>query len=265
MSDGAPETMRDLVAGYSLGALTAEETRAFEAALAISTELQRELQESREVNALLALAEVRTPSAELKQRLRERIRSSKGATLPGGRALGAAPTPGRSFTTLVMGAGLAAAVLVSVALSLKVRSLTEAVGVRDSALAGTRQRLAERDATLNAILEPNVQLVTMVATGEAPPVAQVFFDPARRSAILHLFRLRPAAAGRAYQLWLLPKTGNPIASRVFNTEAEGHGLETAIQVPAGEEIAGFALTEEPAGGSPQPTTKILLSGLTGTR
>ena len=109
MSDGTPETMRDLVAGYSLGALTPEEIRAFEAALVISPELQRELQEHRELNALLALADQRTPPAELKARLRERIGKTKKASLRGGPGSGALPEPGRrSFTPLVMGAGLAA-------------------------------------------------------------------------------------------------------------------------------------------------------------
>jgi len=58
----------------------------------------------------------------------------------------------------------------------------------------------------------------------------------------------------------MPKKGNPIASQTFNTEADGHGLVTSVNVPAGEEISGFALTIEPAGGSPQPTTTPILYG-----
>lgn len=254
MSEGTSETMRDLVAGYALGALTPEETRAFEAALAISPELQRELQEQREVGALLAQADERTPPAELKARLRERIGRTKEAPLRG-------PEPGRrSFTVLVMGAGLAAAVLVAAGLSLKVRSLNDTIRSRDSLLSAREQLLAQREETLNAILEPSVQLLTMVAPGEMPPVAQVFFDPRKRSVIIHTFNLMPAPAGKAYQLWLLPRKGNPIASRVFNTESSGHGLERAIAVPADAEIAGFALTVEPAGGSPQPTSPLVLYG-----
>jgi anti-sigma-K factor RskA len=267
MSDGTPETMRDLVAGYSLGALTPEETRAFDAALAISPELQRDLQEHRELNALLAEAAAQTPPAELKARLRERIGKTKTATLRG--HAGASPVSEprrRSLTPLAMGAGLAAAVVVSVGLSLKVRSLTEALGSRDSVIAESRRHLAEREATLNAILEPTTQLVTMVATGEKPPIAQVFFDPRKRSVIVHTFNLLPAPGSRVFQLWLLRKNGNPIPSQVFNTEPTGHGLFQAIQVPAGEEISGFALTVEPAGGSPQPTTTPFLAGfLAGTK
>jgi len=267
MSHATPESMRDLVAGYALGALTPEEARAFEAALSSSPELQRELREHRELNAVLALAEEELPPPELKARLMERIDQTKRANLGGRPGPVAPPAPARrSFTTVVMGAGLAAALLVAVGLSLEVRTLNETVRTRDSVLGAREQLLAQREETLNAILEPSVQLVTMVATGKAPPVAQVFFDPARGRAIVHTFRLKPAPAGRAYQLWLLPKTGNPIASRVFNTEPDGHGLERAIQVPVDGSIAGFALTEEPAGGSLQPTSAIILVGnLPGTK
>lgn len=253
MTDGTPETMRDLVAGYSLGALTPEETRAFEAALAISPELQRELQEHRELNAVLALADARTPSSELKARLRERIGKSKEATLP--------PPAHRSFTTLAMAAGLAAAVLVAAVLSLKVRELSNSLEGKRAEIAGFQRDLTAREATLNAILEPSTQLTTMVAPGEKPPIAQVFFDPRKRLVIVHTFNLTPVATNRAYQLWFLRKSGHPIPSLVFNTESTGHGLFQGIEVPAGEEITGFALTVEPAGGSLQPTTTPFLVGL----
>lgn len=266
MSGATPEPVRDLVAGYALGALTPEETRAFEAALSSSPELQQELQEHRELGAVLALAEAEPPPPELKARLRERIDQAKRGSL-GGRAVSApAPAPSRrSFTPIVMGAGLAAALIVAVGLSIKVGSLNDTIRVRDSLLAAREQRLAEREATLNAILEPSVQLVTMVAPGETPPVAQVFLDRTRGRAIVHLFNLKPASVGRAYQLWLLQKIGNPIASRVFNTEPDGHGLEQAIPVPVGGDISGFAVSVEPAGGSPQPTSTPFLVGTLGTK
>lgn len=266
MSQTTPESMRDLVAGYALGALPPDEARAFEAALASSPELQQDLREHRELHAALALAEEEPPPPELRARLMARIDQTKRATLGGGSGPGFFPAPARrALTPIALSAGLAALLVVTVGLSLKVRTLNEALRTRDSVLTAREQLLAQREETLNAILEPSVQLVTMVAPGERPPVAQVFFDPSKRSVIVHLFNLTPAPAGRAYQLWLLPKQGNPIASRVFDTEPSGHGLERSIAVPADQEIAGFALTIEPAGGSPQPTTTPFLVGrLAGT-
>lgn len=255
MSDAAQDPMRDLAPGYALGALTPEETRAFEAALAANPELQLEVAEYRELNALLAAQDPRTPAADLKARLRERI----GSRAPASARAQVAPPVRRAFGPVATGMALAAMLLLSIGLSLKVRVLSDAVRTRDSLLSERERNLAEREATLNAILEPNVQLTTLTATG-AQPVVQIFYDKVRRRLVLHAFRLAPVPAGRIYQLWLMPKKGNPIASQTFNTEADGHGLVTSVSVPAGEEIGGFALTIEPAGGSPQPTTTPILYG-----
>jgi anti-sigma factor RsiW len=65
------------VAAYALGALEPAEVHAFEAALARSPELQRELAEYRELCAVLASAEPDQPPAALKQRLLDRVRASR--------------------------------------------------------------------------------------------------------------------------------------------------------------------------------------------
>jgi len=253
MSDGMTDSLRDLAPGYALGALTPEETRSFEAALAASPELQREVAELRELNALLAQRDRLPPPPELKQRLRERIAAEKRAAFP---LPGAGARPRSRVPQLLLGLGLAASLLLAIGLYLRLRSVQQT-------LSGSEQRLAEREATLNALLEPTVQLTTLTATGEAPPIVQVYWNRAANTLILHTFRLKPVPAGRIYQLWLLPKQGKPIPSTLFNTEATGHQLVQGVTVPADQQIAGFALTVEPAGGSPQPTTTPILFGNAG--
>ena len=66
MSEATPE-MRDLAPAYALGALSPEEARAFEAALAKSPELQREVAEYRELNAVLAAGQPVHPPAALRE------------------------------------------------------------------------------------------------------------------------------------------------------------------------------------------------------
>jgi len=262
MSDALQDPLHDLAPGYALGALSPEEALAFETALAGSPELQREVAEYREVSALLALSDERLPPAALKQRLLARIRERPPVAWASS-AIARPPRGGR-LPLLALGVGLAAAVVLAVGLSREVGRLTGELGARDSVLAERERRLAEREATLNAILEPSVQLTTLTATGVAAPILQVFWDRARHTLILHSFRLPPAPTGRVYQLWLMRKKGNPLPSQVFNTEPTGRQLVQAIGVPGDEEIVGFALTVEPAGGSPQPTTTpILFSAVPG--
>lgn len=271
MSDAPPptpaESARDLLPGYALGALSREEAQAVEAALAESAELRRELAEFRETNALLALRDETAPDPALKRRLMERVGLVTAESIPvGGRVLaaraaqkaaarGPARMPvGRTITWMA----LAASVLLALGQTLRVGQLRSALSGRDSTAAALAQRLAAREATLNALLEPGVQLTTLTATGEQPPVVQVFWDRRRGRAILHAFRLPPAPSGRVYQLWLMRKDATPLASRLFDVEPDGHALAENIAVPAGEPVVGFAVSIEPAGGSPQPTTTPIL-------
>jgi anti-sigma-K factor RskA len=77
---------------------------------------------------------------------------------------------------------------------------------------------------------------------------------------VHAVNLPPAAGKRVYQLWFIPRTGRPIPSVTFNSEASGRALVQKVSVPANVELTAAALTEEPEGGSTQPTTPVILAG-----
>ncbi|MGQ0702445.1 MAG: anti-sigma factor [Gemmatimonadales bacterium] len=262
MSEETRDTLTDLAPAYVLGALSPEETRAFERALAKSPDLQREVAEYRELSALLGTAEPMAPPPALKQQLLERVQQTKTVDFTERAAPPAPQKQGGRVMQWILAAGLVAAGLVVVLLWRDGQRLARELAQRDTLLAERTTKLVQREAELNAILEPSVQLITMTATGDTPPVVQVFWNRARNSMLLHAFRLRPAPSGRAYQLWFIPRRGAPIASSVFNTEPDGHGLVPNIQVPGEPAILGFALTEEPAGGSLLPTTTPILSGRT---
>ncbi|MGH7702100.1 MAG: anti-sigma factor [Gemmatimonadales bacterium] len=254
--------LRDHAAAYALGALDAEEARAFEALLAGSPELRREVDEYRETNALLALgtSAPQAPNPALRAQVLERIAREKVVPLR------RAPTGPRRQSLLVW-AALAASLVAVVGLGVSVRELRRQLGERDAALASLGQELADRnarltarEATLNALLEPGVRLSTLVSAADPMPGMQLFVNPRRNIAIAHAFNLKPAGAGRAYQLWFIPKAGKPIPSVTFNSEADGHAMVEQIVVPTGVDLTAAAITDEPASGSPQPTTPVLLVG-----
>ncbi|MEP6572045.1 MAG: anti-sigma factor [Gemmatimonadota bacterium] len=249
----------DLAAAYALGALDPAEAVAFERLLADSAELQREVAEYREVNALLALgAGNATPSVGLRARVLQRIAGAPVVSIDAGRR--AAPPTG-------LWLALAASLVAALGLGLTVMSQRRDINARDAALAGmqtqlvaSESQLAAREATLNAILDPGVQLNNLTSTNNPEPRIQLFYNPAKRSAIVHAFHLKPTGPGRAYQLWFIPKGGKPIPSVVFNSEPDGHALVQKIDVPAGLELTNAAITEEPSSGSAQPTSAVLLVG-----
>jgi len=267
MSTPDPAGLRDLAAAYALGALSPDETRAFEAFLATSPETQREVAEYRETAALLALDSIGDPpGAELRGRVEAAIADVTPERMDGARAEPARRVARRSPWGPIAWVGLAAALLAAVALGSRARSLNRELAARDSTIAELERRVDElgqgvfdRDAILASILSRDVALVQLTASGNPDPAIQIFWDRARNTALLNAAGLRPPPPGRTYQLWWI-RDGKPVPSVTFDVEPGGTGLVKGVSVPTDGELSAAAVTEEPAGGSQQPTSPILLAG-----
>jgi anti-sigma-K factor RskA len=88
------------------------------------------------------------------------------------------------------------------------------------------------------------EVARVVLAGEAGDTDYVIFDG-----------LAPLPAGRTYQLWKTEGATSPVSLGVLG---DGTGEAAAIAAPA--DVTTLALTDEPAAGSPAPTTPILASG-----
>jgi hypothetical protein len=118
--------------------------------------------------------------------------------------------------------------------------------------------LVQRDSLLGTLLSPDVRTATLASTGRAPSM-RLFWDPARGRMILTAFDLQPAPAGRTYQLWGIADGSQPVSLGTFNTGPNGQAAVSLAFDPA-LRFGVSAVTEEPAGGSPQPTTQPFLVG-----
>jgi anti-sigma-K factor RskA len=259
MTGPVSDSPQDLAAAYALGALPADEARRFEAFLATSPEAQREVAEYREVAALLALSGAdATPGDALRSRVLARVAEQKV------QPLAPAGTPARAArgVWLALAASLIAAVGLGAGLVSargRLGALETELSARSQALAETERQLTEREATLNSILEPGVQLFQLTASGDPTPGIQLFWDRQRNRAILHGFKLKPVPQGRAYQLWFI-KDGKPVPSVTFKPGSSGDAKAEQIPVPTDGPLSAAAVTVEPESGSPQPTSPIVLVG-----
>lgn len=238
------EQLLEMVPAYAVGALDAEEQQALQAALAGSTDdsarLRQELHAFQEVARQMATANEMTPAPAVKDRLLARIAAEKSASLP---------RRARPTATAWLFAATAASLLLAIGLG--------AWGVSQ------RSALQRRENTLNAILEADQQIRVARVLGEdtvAGPGIQFFWNEKQRRGVVHAFRMRPAPAGRSYQVWLL-QDGKPFSVAVFNSDPDGHALVDRITLPETSRGATLVLvTEEPAGGSPLPTTTPFMRG-----
>ncbi|MEP6688253.1 MAG: anti-sigma factor [Gemmatimonadales bacterium] len=269
MTGPAHDAPLDLAAAYALGALSIEETARFEAFLATSPEVQREVMEYREVAALLALgSDANAPGAALRERVLARIGEQKSRQIappapPTSATISGSGHPaGRRVSWLALAASLLLAVGLGAALVSsrgRLAAVETELGARDQALAQTRERLTDREATLNAILDPAVQLFQLTATGDPNPGLQLFWNRQQHLAIVHGYQLKAVPAGRAYQLWFI-KDGKPVPSVTFKPEPDGHAKVERIPVPTDGSVSAAAVTIEPESGSRQPTSPIVMVG-----
>ncbi len=122
---------------------------------------------------------------------------------------------------------------------------------------GLQAELEQRNATLAFLRRPETRLLKTGTAEERRPVAKVFVNGAR-GVLLVAANLPALEAGRAYAMWVVPKVGGPRPMGLFKPLADG----SAIHLQAGavnlDEAAAVALSVEPDGGSPAPTTTPFL-------
>jgi anti-sigma-K factor RskA len=124
-------------------------------------------------------------------------------------------------------------------------------------LASVQTQLEVREATLEFLRRPDTRLLKTGAAEERRPVAKVFVNSAE-GVLLVASNLPALQPGRTYEMWIVPKAGGPRPMGLFKPLADG----TAFHLQAGpvnlEDAAAVALSVEPDGGSPAPTTTPFL-------
>jgi hypothetical protein len=110
-----------------------------------------------------------------------------------------------------------------------------------------------------AILGGADTTVTTFGTGQpAPPKGKVFVS-ATRGVLLIASNLPPAPSGKVYEMWVIPKSGNPVPAGLFQSQTDGtamHIQRGPVNAPA---TAAVAVTLENDGGAPQPTSTPLIA------
>jgi hypothetical protein len=124
--------------------------------------------------------------------------------------------------------------------------------------------LAARDAFVAALTGPKVTVVGLSAGATKSPRALMFWDKATNKWTFIAHNLAPLNPGRTYQLWLVT-AGQKISAGTFSVTAGGDALVQATYALDANALKAVAVTEEPAGGVPQPTGAMVVVGTAGTQ
>jgi hypothetical protein len=110
------------------------------------------------------------------------------------------------------------------------------------------------------IVSPATKIVDMEGKESPQASARVIWDTTRQTWVIYIFNLPPPPTDKQYQLWYV-KGDAKISAAVFDTNPTGEKvLRLDLPPDVVKGLAATAVTLEPKGGSPQPTSNLYLLG-----
>jgi anti-sigma-K factor RskA len=227
-----------------------------------------ELAAARTMSGLVGLAvPPAAPSPAVKERLFRQIADSKVVPFRGGPPA-ALPTSPRRWPAAAVAALLAASVA---AIAVLIPARQEIDGLRGK-LASARDsvheletRVATAEATLRSMGSPATRMTALEASGPHVDAAgRLFWDQSKGTWHVFFAHMKPTQPGRTYELWFVTPDQKKVPAGLFEVGVDGDAFLIVTPPKDLGAIALAAVTEEPAGGVPQPTGEILLVGKLGT-
>jgi len=255
------------LASYVVGALPPDERAAVEAHVASCAECQAELQSLHRVAHALAYAVPRrTPRPELRARvLAIAGEQREGRTVP----LSAEPSSFGWATWLPLAAMLVLAVGLGVyAFQLQGRiellesRLDVAVARAESAEQATAEVRAvadEAQSAMSVLAAPDLARIDLKGAATAPGASARALWSRQRGMVFTASDLPPIASGRIYQVWVVTASG-PVSAGLLQPDPAGRGMRVFSTPPDIAAPVAVAVTEEPEGGVPAPTSDPILVG-----
>ena len=261
------DQFRELIQGYALGALDAQERAAADAHLASGcSECSKALEEARWLVSQLAyLAPGAEPSEMLKDRLLQTVRAEAG---------GAAPGAGnrRAAIPWWIWAGVAALLVFSLHSAWSARKLQDEIGILRAQTERQTQERARLQQEMVAVKvqaheamiwsDPKSVKISLPAKDPKMPQLEAMWHP-EMGIVVRGWKMPSLREKRVLQLWLIPKKagGKPMPSMTFWPDADGKFTAMVENPPeVMSDTQALAITEEPVGGSAQPTSTPMWVG-----
>lgn len=260
------DEVKELAPLYAIGALDAETARGVEASLLDATpEQRRDIDQWREMAALLPQAlPQKSPPESLKRRLFDCIAVEaqetpietaiaeaiqKNSEQAEKKALPFAPLrqaglkiPRWSLAAATILLTFTCAYLLWQNIHLKLENLK-----MDGDLSALKREV-------DGIVAPSTKIFAMAGDAAPQANAKVVWDTKTHQWVIYIFDLPAPPSDKDYQLWYVTNDAR-ISAAVFRPDAQGRSvLKLTLPAQATTGLAATAVTLEPKGGSPQPTS-----------
>jgi hypothetical protein len=253
------EQFADDLTLYALEELTGAERQAFEEHLAGCAACRRELQAMRADFGLLGLSTSGPqPPARSKDRLMRAIAAEpRGVSLPE-----PAAAPQRSWLWSLVPAFAALGLLIFAGAMWRgnVGLHDQLAELQGRSLDQTTQ-LERVNQELRLLTSPDAVHVSLnPQKSPKEPSGTAIFSPSQKRMIFMANNLPAVPEGKAYELWVIPANGAPIAAGVFKPDEHGNAVIMDHPLPENVQAKAFAITVENEAGSDKPTSPIVLVG-----
>jgi anti-sigma-K factor RskA len=260
------DQLRELIEAYAIGSLDASERAQVEAHLAGGcSDCEQALQEARWLVSQLAyLAPSVEPSDMLKGRLLQTVRAEAADSAP------RQVPPRGTGVPFWLWAGVAALLLFSVYSAWnEVQLHTTVANLQKQAAAQLAERqkleqelLVAKTQAHEAMIWSDPKSVKIMLRPKDPkmPQLEAMWHP-EMGLVVRGWKVPSPGEKRMLQLWLITKAGKPMPSMTLWPDANGKFSEM-VEKPqdAISDTQSLAITEEPIGGSPQPTSAPIWVG-----
>ena len=167
-------------------------------------------------------------------------------------------------------AGWAIAAALAVAAGLQFRQhqdLQQQLADANTRITAAQTESARAEAAMQALTGNGAAQVALHLPASAGSVAavqpygQAVYTANTGALVFVASHLDPLAPHKVYELWLLPADKSaPMPAGTFKPDTRGNASVVMPDMPKGVAARGFAVTVEADGGSPVPTSAVVLSG-----
>ncbi len=238
------EELRDLYELYLLGVLEQDEKTEIDGHLSRGcAECSAGVRSAMGITAFLAtIPEPVQPRKQLRQRVLASVQ----------------PNPRSVWTWSWPTIAAAACLLVAILVSRDAITTHQQLALARQDLQGRNLEIGRYQQVMDLLNQPDTEQVTFGKGASG----HVFVSP-QRGVLFMASNLPPAAAGKIYEMWVIPKTGAPKPAGLFQADAQNNAVHLLPGALDRKSIGAIAVTVEPEAGSAAPTTTpIIVAALT---